>query len=442
MLEVLTGWSIWTLAAGGGPPEVWKEVVEMASTAPKGAAATPLVRLAWRNLWRHRQRTVLLIVVVAYATLSTVIYWSIIDGYEGSVMNGYARYIAAPVRIASAAWHEDPDPEHALADLSVIEPVAQVRGVRAVAPRLVFPGLLQSSYAAVGAEIRGVDPAAEGRVSQIPNKIGEGRWLVGPGEVVLGKELAQRIDVRVGERVVVSAGALAGPQALGLTVVGLAETGVAGLDETLVVGHLEDARLLTGVATATTLALDVPRGREGEVARRVQEVLPPGLEARGAWDLVGPIKGDIEAGKAFALLLGLFLGLFAALAVASAIFVSVLERTREFGVIAALGLPPRRLGTLVTYEALLACAVGWGVGLVLGYGVAWVLASYNLLGPLLAATREGFQETGLADEFYGAVRPAYILYSAITVAVAVGLSALFPARRAARLQPAEAMRSA
>ena len=58
----------------------------MASTAPKGAAATPLVRLAWRNLWRHRQRTVLLIVVVAYATLSTVIYWSFIDGYEGSVM--------------------------------------------------------------------------------------------------------------------------------------------------------------------------------------------------------------------------------------------------------------------------------------------------------------------------------------------------------------------
>src|SRR5690606_16500173 len=115
---------------------------------------------------------------------------------------------------------------------------------------------------------------------------------------------------------------------------------------------------------------------------------------------------------------------------------------RAVGALGALGLAPRRLGTLVTYEALLACAVGWGVGLVLGYGVAWVLASYNLLGPLLAATREGFQETGLADEFYGAVRPAYILYSAITVAVAVGLSALFPARRAARLQLAEARRSA
>src|SRR5690606_40678807 len=70
---------------------------------------------------------------------------------------------------------------------------------------------------------------------------------------------------------------------------------------------------------------------------------------------------------------------------------SVLERTREFGVISALGLPPRRLGTLVTYEALLACAVGWGVGLVLGYGVAWLLASYNLLGPLFAAVGEGFR---------------------------------------------------
>lgn len=415
----------------------------MTSTRPsrKAAPATPLFRLAWRNLWRHRQRTVLLIVVVAYATLSTIVYWGFIDGYEGSVMNAYARYIAAPVRIASAAWHADPDPENALTDLSFAQQVAQVRGVRGVAPRLQFPGLLQSSYASEGAEIRGVDPQAEAQVSQIPAKIREGRWLEGPGEVVLGIDLAQRIDVRVGERVVVSANGLAGPQATGLTVVGLADTGVAGLDDTVVVGHLEDARLLTGVATATTLALDVPRGTEDATARRVQEILPPGLEARGAWDLVGPIKSDVEAGKAFALPIGLFLGLFAALAVASTIFVSVLERSREFGVISALGLPPQRLGTLVTYEAVLACVLGWGVGLVSGYGIAWLLASYNLLGPLFAAVSQGLPETGIAEEFYGAVRPIYVLYSAITVGVAVLLSALLPARRAARLHPAEAMRS-
>ena len=414
----------------------------MASTLQslKAAPAAPLVRLAWRNLWRHRQRTVLLIVVVAYATLSTIVYWSFIDGYEGSVMNAYARYIAAPVRIASSTWHADPDPENALPDLTMARQVAPVQGVRAVAPRLQFPGLLQSAYASEGAEIRGVDPAAEQQVSQIPAKIREGRWLEGPGEMVLGIDLAQRIDVRVGERVVVSTAGLAGPQAMGLTVVGLADTGVAGLDDTLVLCHLEDARFLTGVTTATTLALDVPRGTEQATARRVQEILPPGLEARGAWDLVGPIKADVEAGKIFAVPLGLFLGFFAALAVASTVFVSVLERTREFGVISALGLPPRRLGTLVTYEALLACALGWGAGLVIGYGLAWVLASYNLLGPLFAAVGEGLEAAGIAEEFYGAVRLVYALYSALTVAVAVLLSALLPAQRAARLKPAEAMR--
>lgn len=407
----------------------------------EAASSTPLLRLAWRNLWRHRQRTVLLIVVVAYATLSTIVYWGFVDGYEESVMHAYARYIAAPVRIASQAWHEDPDPENALPDLSLARELAGVSGVEGVAPRLHFPGLLQSSYTTEGGEVRGVDPQAEAQVSQIPGKVREGRWLEGPGEVVLGEGVARRIDARVGERVVVSAAALAGPQASGLTVVGLTDTGVSGLDDTLVLIHLEDARFLTGVTTATSLALDVARGREETVARRVQQVLPPGLEARGVWDLVGPIKADVQGAKVFALPMGLLLALFASLAVASTVFVSVLERTREFGVISALGLPPARLGRLVTFEALVACGLGWTVGLVIGYAIAWLLASYNLLGPLFATIGQAFPEEGIAEEFYGAIRSVYILYSAVIVAVAALLSALGPARRAARLKPAEAMRS-
>ena len=403
--------------------------------------ATPLLRLAWRNLWRHRKRTLLLLVVVAYATFFTITYWSFTDGYADSVVESYARYIVAPVRIATDAWYGDPDPENHLPDLAFTQAISVLPQVRAVAPRLHFPGLLQSAYTSQGVEIRGVDPSAETRLSRIPAKIVDGRWLSGPGEVVLGRAIAGRIDARVGEQVVVSAASLAGPQAMGLKVVGLAATGVAAVDETAVIVTLDDARKLTGVPTATTVALDVPRGAEAAVAARVQDALPAGLSALGVWDLVGPVKTDVQANRGFAYLLALVVYAFAALAVTTTIVVSVMERTRELGVIAALGLTPGRLGTLVTLEALLTSVLGWFAGLFVGYGIAWSLARYNILGPLFATISAGLPTAGLSEEVYGAVRASYAAYSGMVVAVAALLTALIPGRRAARLRPAEAMRA-
>ena len=214
--------------------------------------------------------------MVAYATFFTITYWSFMDGYADSVVESYARYIA-PVRIATDEWYGDPDPENHLPDLAFAEALTALPQVRAVAPRIHFPGLLQSAYTSQGVEVRGVDPAAENRLSRIPGKIREGRWLAGPGEVVLGQEIARRIDARVGEQVVLSAASLAGQQAMGLKVVGLAATGVVTVDETAVIVTLDDAQRLTGVPTATTVALDVPRGAEANVAGRVQSALPPGL---------------------------------------------------------------------------------------------------------------------------------------------------------------------
>ncbi len=411
-------------------------------TAPVAPApAAPLLRLAWRNLWRHRQRTLLLLVVVTYVTFLTIVYWSFVDGYGDSVVESYARYIAAPVRIAADGWYQDPDPENQLGDLAFVEALLRLPGVRAASLRIHFPALLQSAYVTEGVEVVGVDPATEPQVSRIPAKVAEGRWLEGPGEVVLGEDIARRIDARLGERVVVSAGSLAGPQARGLRVVGIARTGVAAVDQAAVVVHLEDARTLTGVPTATTVDLDVARGTEEGTAKRVQALLPAGVTARAVWDMVGPIKADVEANRAFAYILALIVYVFAAVAVASTIFVSVMERTRELGVISALGVPPGRLGALVTLEAFLACSLGWLGGLIIGYSVARLLAAYNILGPLFGAVSAGMPAAGLSEEVYGAVRAAYAGYSGMVVAAAVVFAALVPGRRAARLRPASAMRA-
>ncbi len=400
-----------------------------------------LPRLAWRNLWRHRRRTLLLMLVVAYATLTIVLFWGINDGFIQSILYGNARYLGAPVLISTPAYFQDPDPEQGLPSLGFLSEVEAQPGVRAAAPRLEFPGLLRSAYTAEAVRVRGVEPALEARVSHIPSAIAQGRMLEKPGEVVLGQQLAERLDVRLGERVVLDTSALAGPQALGLQVVGLVRSGVAPVDRGAVLVHLGDARRLTGLATATAVALDVPRGQESRLARALNLELPPGLRAYDLSQLLGGLAEALQTRQGSVFLIGLLFSLFAALAVTSTVLVSVLERTREFGIMEAIGMSPQRLAQVVTLETVLATALGWGAGLVLGYALNYWMAVQNVLGPVFASYGAAWEILGTGSEIYTAQSPWYALFAAITIVLAALFSILIPARRVLALNPAEAMRT-
>lgn len=407
---------------------------------PRGARLGPLVRLAWRNLWRHRTRTFLLILVVAYATFTIVFLWSFNNGANDATVRAHANYVAAPVQISTEAWAQDPDPDNAFTDLEFVDSLRQLKDVSAATHRLDFPALLRSAYAAEGAFVKGVEPQAERQVSKLAEGLGEGRWLEGPGEVVLGYKLAERIDARLGERVVLDAASKAGPQAAGVTVVGLMKAFIPNLDEAGVLVSLDQAQALTGIGTATTVALAVPWGREAATAKAAQALLPAGIQAAGVWDTLGAVKTDIELENQFMPLFGFLFSFVGAFAVTSAILVSVIERTREFGIISALGLSPRALALMVTLESVFTAVLGWLAGLVVSYALVWYFATHNVFGELFREIMGAFPALGFTSEIYADMHPIYALYATATVVLAALFSVLIPARRVLKLKPAEAMR--
>lgn len=400
-----------------------------------------LWRLAWRNIWRHTRRTTLLIAVVAYTTLATIFFWSLNDGFNDSIIAGQARYLVAPMMIMTEAHHDDPNPEHALPSLELFGDIADVPGVNAVAPRLEFPALLRSPYASEGTRVRGVEPALEPAVSAVPSSIAEGRMLQRTGEAVLGLELAERLDVRLGERLVIDASALAGPQGSGFRVVGLIDSGVAAVDHKMVMLHLDDARWLTGVTTATALALDVPAGQAEGLQGALQAGLPEGVNAYDLMALLGPVALRLRVSRLLMLPVGLLFAIFAALAVTSTVLVSVMERTKEFGMVAAIGLGTPQLARMVVFEALLTTLLGWGAGLALGYALIGVLNTWNILGPFLAAATRTLGDVGIGREIYTRVSASYALYATVTVVVAALFALLIPAWWVRKLEPAVAMRA-
>lgn len=403
-----------------------------------------VARLAWRNLWRHRRRTVLLLVAVAYATLAIIVFWAFYDGFVASLLSSQGRYASAPVLLTTEAYRSDPDPENAL---PTVDPLAGATPahVRAVAPRLTFPALLRSAYTGLPASVRGIDPALEPHVSDVPAAVTQGRMLEGPGEIVLGRELAAELDVRVGERLVVDAQALAGPQALGLRLVGVVDSGIRYVDRSTALVDLADARALTGVRTATGVALDVPFQHEREVATRLNAsgALPAGVHAYSVADLLSGLMAGIEAKRRGMIPVVVLFALFAAVTVLSTVVVGVLERTREFGVIASLGLEPGRLASMVTLEAAFTTGLGFGIGAAAGMALSLVFGRWNLLGPVIQEFYGGFlKDIALGDQLYFAVSLTYLAWASITILLASLFAALAPARRVRRLRPSEALRGA
>ncbi len=402
-----------------------------------------LARLAWRNLWRHKRRTQLLLAVVAYATLAIIFFWGFFDGFVDMLVSSQARYLAAPVRVETVAHREDPDPENALADLDFAGALADVDGVRAVAARLELPALLRSPYRTRGVQVRGVDPGSEPTVSDLPQHI-EGAMLDGRGEIVLGTDLAAELDVRIGERLAIDVQSLAGSQGLGLRLVGLIDAGVTSVDEAMAWIHLEDARALTGVPSATSVALDVASGRERTVASRIEAagVLPEGVVALGIHDQLSGIMSGIEAKRANMVPMILVFAIFAAITVMSTVVVSVIERTREFGVITSLGLTQGRIARMVMLEASFTAGLGFALGAALGFGLNALLTVTNAMGPLIKNVYSRFLEGyALTDELLITVQVGYLAWAATTVALAALLAIAVPGRRIRRLEPAEAMRA-
>ncbi len=405
---------------------------------------TSISRLAWRNLWRHKRRTQLLLAVVAYATIAIIFFWGFYDGFVNVLLGGQARYLSAPVMVQTESYRTDPDPENSLPTLDFEDALTGVEGVRGFAPRLEFQALLRSPYRTLGAQVRGIDPTLEGQVSDIGGDIGEGRMVENEGELVLGKVLAEDLDVRVGERLALDVQSVGGSQGAGLQVVGIIDSNINPVDEGVVLVHLTDARTLTGVDTATGVALDVRQGDEEGVAEALNaaSALPQGVAAYPISELLGGLMAGIEDKRASMIPIVLMIALFAAVTVMSTVIVSVIERTREFGVITSLGLSQGQIARMVTLEAVYTTFIGFAAGAVLGFGLNALMSATNLLGPFIN-TFYGAYLSGLAlsDEFVLASSLTYLAWAAITIFIAAVLAIVVPGRRVRNLNPAEAMRA-
>lgn len=319
--------------------------------------------------------------------------------------------------------------------------------VVAATPRVYGYGLVSSGSHSAGAELLGIDPARERRISSFHTRLASGRFL-SPNktkELVLGEKLASAIAAELDSEIVLVTQAADG--SIGnevYTVVGILRTGFAAIDRGLVLLSLATLQELLSlpanriheIGVITTTAAQASR-----VAVALESQLRPLFPVRvRAWTELSPALAEyVRLSRSSNAILFSIVFLVAIIGVMNTMLMAVFERTREFGVLAALGLRPAYLVGLIVLEALLLAGVSLAMGGTVGLPLLWYLQAYgldlrNVMGELSMA--------GVVIDpiWYGHHDfPSYV-QAALGLTGVTLISALYPALRAARFRPVEAMR--
>jgi putative ABC transport system permease protein len=433
-----------------------------------------LLSMAWRNVVRNGRRSAFAGAAVASAVV--LIAWLV-----GFTYGAYAKMIDTAVhtrtghlQVMREGTLDQPDPTRTIsAATELAGRLSSLEAVLAVSPRVLAEGLLVHGTELAPVDLSGVDPDAEGKVSTVPHRVMTGEKAVGwcreklhgadgwcaatgrgeflpagrPEGVVLGSGVAQRLRVTVGDELSLQVARAAGPAARKLVVTGIVAAGSAEIAERGAYLNAPTLNELLGTEGPTELTLvlrsidDLQKTRD-----EVRGLLGPGLVVH-TWAERNPtLSSLIEMMKAGRVVFFVLLAFLAVLSVANATLTSVLERTRQFGVMLAVGTRPASLVRLVMLEVALLGLIAVGAGAVIAAGIeafgrvhGWPMA----LAGLDPRTLEELALSGSTEDTVFFARMPVV--GAVLIPCGVYLmflvTGLWAALKVGRLQVLEALRS-
>jgi ABC-type lipoprotein release transport system permease subunit len=402
-----------------------------------------LLRLAWRNIFRNKRRTIIAATAIGIGLASLIFTDGLIIGMEETMVRNLTASFLGEGQIHAEGFRQTGAAENTIHGLKgLTERLERDSRISCFAVRAISPGMLSSTADYRPVEVVGVEPDRERLISQVAGTIYRGNFFSGgsPRDIVIGAKLADDLDVSIGDRVVLTV-AQAGTGALAqdlFLVSGIYRFNSRDLDNGMALIRLPKAQELLGIGQRVhEVALDF---RDPGLARNTNNVFwrqysQGGNEALGWPALMPQVDLAFRYSELSMYVLGLILFGVVAFGIINTLFMSIYERIFEIGVLRALGTRALRVALMIVLEAGLLATVSIAAGSILGLVVIATFARVgidyrgiemmgvtirNLIHPVL---------TGRQFWFY----PFWVLVFTL-------VTSSYPASYAARIQPAEAMR--
>jgi putative ABC transport system permease protein len=406
-----------------------------------------LLKIAVRGIGRNPHRTTLTLAASAFGVGAFVFLGGFVDGYLGQLVENSTGYVTGHLQVQHPRFRTDMDPAHSLGGADdLLRRVRAVPGVQAAAPRVQHMVLASSSAQSQNMLLVGVDPVAERDVTFMHRAVRSGHTLQAGSDrdIVLGDRLAAKLGLRLGDKVVVMAQASGGEVgSAAYRLGGLFDTGSDAFDAGfgfVTLGAAQELLGMRGRLSAIAVRLQ-DRQADGPALAAVQALLDPAGAVAVGWRSLLPEVDQMIAyvRVVVQLVTGIVLAVVA-IGVMNTLLMSVMERTRELGIMMALGTRPRTIIALVLCESLVLCAAGITAGVALG---APLVAWFGARGIDLSAYAKGIESIpGLTSVIHPVFVPGSMTVPVLVLLVLSALAALYPAWRAARLEPATAIRHA
>lgn len=406
------------------------------------------IKMAWLNTWRNWRRTLIATVTIVLSLILLIFMEAFMDGTDEAIYGNVVRLYGGNVLIHAPGYRErstrlpllplnDPD--------TILSMVREQPHVVAVSKRIITGGLISNRDSSQAVSIMAIEPQIEAPVSLAAENIVAGRFLLADDrdEIVIGQALAEQLNVGVGDRV-----SLLGRRKDDsmrqhtMTVAGIFDLGLGEAEKALVYMNLPAAQLFYNL-----------RGQETEIAVILQEIgqedaliesIAPRLpnhEVDSIFTLRPEFAEALATDRAFGIIIGGIMLIMAGIGILNLMLMAVYERTREMGVLAALGMKGRQTMGLFLMEGAF---IGI-VGAILGCIASWILVSLvGRTGINFSAYVENIGEYGeiyalMGDVLYPAISTATIVQYGLAAIIVAVLASLIPAYQASRKEPAESL---
>lgn len=405
-----------------------------------------IFKLAWRNIWRNTRRTILTMCAIAFGAGLIVFSVGLQLGQYDLMISGSTRIYQGLVQVQKQGYLDDARMRSSIADAQNLgAEIRHITGIKNIAVRANGFALVSSEERTYGVAVVGVEPEHEDGVSIIPGLVKEGHYLSNEAaqELVIGRSLAKNLKIKLGDELTIMGSGRDGSIAATiLPVVGIFESGSHELDRSMVqmpIKTFQDVFSMEGHAHAIVIYHE-----NADLAEPLKNQLQQFIDKRQenlvalSWDQIQPgIKESIELDYSSGWFMYIVLVAVITFSIMNTFLMSVLERTREFGIMLALGFKPINIGKLVMMEAFILTVFALVIGTLVGIGVNY----YFLINGL---TFEGMEEVAAQYNMPATITPQISIESSLlgpaVILVFTLLAALYPAMKIRKLEPVEAMR--
>lgn len=402
------------------------------------------LRLAWRNVWRHRRRTVIIVLAMGLSLALMMIYDGMIDGFNNAIAGNAVRVLGGNIQVHAAGYREKVDSNPLLPltdDMAVVNAALSQPDVVAAARRIQTGGLISNREGAFPLNIIGIDPEAEGPVSLVAEHIVDGRYVEPTDEdtVLIGRGLADALSIQVGDRVtMVGSDIHKQNRQRTMTVIGIYDIGIPSMEKGTAYISLTEAQSLFSLRDQST-EVQITLKKVGTEPAAVAALAPalPGYEVE-SWEQTYPELGTaINSKSAVMDIFSVVIVMISGIGILNLLLMAIYERTREIGLLGAMGLKPHQIATTFILEGALIGVIGVVAGIAMGLMTNLSLGQVGMDYSQFAGITE--YTALISGRIYSSLGMSKLFGRSIVVLVIAALAALIPALIAARREPSEAL---